>query len=114
MDSSQAIAWAAGIFEGEGCITYSRIKERKESFRFQLTMSSSDKDVLDRFALSVNCGKVLGPYKGQKEGNKDRYNWHIQNQRDCLYVLGQIYPFLCERRRQKAEEMLDALLERWI
>lgn len=73
----------------------------------------SDKDVLENFARSINCGKVLGPYKGQREGNKERYNWHVQNYRDCLYVIGQLYPYLGQRRKQKADEMINHLLERW-
>lgn len=112
MDSSQAIAWASGLFEGEGSITCGFISERTNSIRVQLTMSSSDKDVLDKFALAINCGRALGPYPGQREGHKERYNWHVQNQRDCLYVIGQLYPYLCERRQKKADEMIDLIFTR--
>ncbi len=108
-----SIEWAAGLFEGEGCITCGKIKQRLNSIRVQLTMSSSDRDVLEKFAIAINCGRVLGPYPGQRVGNKNRYNWHVQNMRDCLYVLGQIYPHLCSRRKNKADEMIEMILERY-
>ena len=106
------IEWAAGLFEGEGSITCGYIPQRKDSIRVQLTLSSSDKDVLELFVKAVNCGRVLGPYPGQQKGNKDRYNWHIQNQRDCLYVLGQLYPYLGDRRRTRADEMFELIFTR--
>ena len=114
MASPHGIAWASGLFEGEGSITCRYVPNRKNSIRVQLTMSSSDKDALENFAASVNCGRVLGPYPGQREGNKERYNWHVQNMRDCLYVLGQMYPYLMARRKEKADEMLHMILERFI
>jgi len=108
-----SIEWAAGLFEGEGSITYGKVIGRADSYRYQLTISSSDQDVLEKFCKIVNCGRVLGPYPGQREGNKERYNWHIQNQRDCLYVIGQLYPHLCKRRKEKADSFIQSILERY-
>lgn len=114
MLEKNGIEWAAGLFEGEGSITFGKIKERSNSWRFQLTMSMSDKDVLEAFAKAVNCGKVLGPYPGQRDGHKERYNWHVQNSRDCLFVIGQLYPYLGKRRKEKADGFIETLLSRWL
>lgn len=108
-----SIEWAAGLFEGEDSIVCYKLRNRKDSIRTQLTLSSTDKDVVEKFIEIVNCGKLNGPYDGKKEGYKERYDWYVQNQRDCLYVLIQLYPFLCSRRKQKADEMIALILERF-
>jgi hypothetical protein len=51
----EEIAWAAGLFEGEGTIT-------QNSGVVNLRVTSTDGDVLDRFAEVVGAGKVYGSY----------------------------------------------------
>ena len=50
-----AIAWAAGLFEGEGTIT-------RCDGRLHLRMQLTDLEVLERFAEIVGTGKIYGPY----------------------------------------------------
>lgn len=114
MASTYDIAWAAGLFEGEGSIVCYPIPRRINSIRTSLSLQMSDQDVVRRFGEIVGCGSLLGPYKGQRSGNKDKFLWQAQNFRDCMYVLGQIYPYLGERRRAKADYMLDNCIGRYM
>ena len=57
-----ALAWAAGLFEGEGCITLSRVGGRVY-LSLSISMHGRDRDVLDRFAGVVGVGAVAGPHK---------------------------------------------------
>jgi hypothetical protein len=109
-----SIEWAAGLFEGEGSITCNKISKRKNSIRVTVQLTTCDKDVLERFVDIIGKGKLMGPYTGQRENNKEKYVWYVQNQADCLYVIGQLYPHLGQRRKEKADEMISMILERWI
>lgn len=107
------IEWAAGLFEGEGSITCNLIKERNNSYRTTVNIGSADKDVLDKFCEIVGVGIVLGPYKNKIAHRKDIYTWAVQNYRDCLFVIGQLYPYLSKRRKEKADEFIDVAISRW-
>lgn len=105
------IEWATGLFEGEGCISFRRMRNRKDSYKISVSLASTDKDVVDKFCSIVNKGRVKGPYKGT---NKPNYIWEVQNYSDCLNVLGQLYPYLGNRRKQKADEFIEIAIDRWI
>lgn len=106
------IEWAAGLFEGEGSIVISIIPCRVNSIRTSLSLASTDKDVIEKFCEIVNTGNVKGPRL--IKNRKPIWYWEVQNFRDCMYVLGQIYPYLGERRRKKANEMLDGCIPRYM
>ena len=102
-------AWAAGLFEGEGCI-YMNHKRMCAQIR------STDKDVLDRFCDIVGVGKVYGPYTTKQSINgevitnpkwKDNYVWQCYSD-PARQVIERLYPLLGHRRQQKAREVLDA------
>lgn len=113
MGCVKEIAWAAGLFEGEGSIVCNKIQNRPDSYRTTISMSSCDRDVLERFVRIIGRGKVLGPYTNKIPTRKDKFDWAVQNYNDCLYVLGLLYPYLGLRRREKADEFIDLALSRW-
>lgn len=95
------VAWAAGLFEGEGCIRHAR--EKRGTVR-RLTLVSTDADVVQRFCRIVGVGRirqrrVLDHYKPQ-------WVWEVGRWRDVELVLLLLLPFLGERRRKKALEVL--------
>lgn len=95
-------AWAAGFFEGEGTIRY-------HNGRVHLSLGNTDKDVLDRFADVVG-GKVMGPYKGQGKKTpshyKPVYQWYTSSIENTQAILRLFWPYLGERRRSKAAEVI--------
>ena len=55
MDKELKVAWAAGLFEGEGCITHNISHGR--SYR-KLTMNMTDKDVMQKFVDIIGYGNL--------------------------------------------------------
>lgn len=96
------IAWAAGLFEGEGCITISYNGKYPE-IGIQLVMT--DIDVVNRFAQIVG-GKVLHKQPG-KEGWKASYSCVIRKRTEVERILNLFIPYLGERRTEKALEALS-------
>lgn len=103
------IAWAAGLFEGEGYITLMRVKARPDSLHLiRLGITMTDQDVLERFCRAVECGRVTGPHRhGDRPAHhKPVYRWGIGNRADVERILVAFLPWLGERRAAKANEML--------
>lgn len=105
-------AWAAGLFEGEGSIVCHKIINRANSYRVTLTMTMVDRDVVERFYHIVGVGSFLGPYKGQRDGNQEKYVWQVQNFSGCLLILEKFLPYLGARRKEKAIETIALCKER--
>lgn len=99
MASDLLIAWAAGLFEGEGTIVAGGKRER----RVGLALVMTDEDVVRRFGGVVGFGHVTGPYD---RGHKPTWHWHCRSARDVEAVLGQLLPYLGARRTAKALEAL--------
>src|SRR5262245_61060169 len=56
---NEQLAWAAGFFDGEGCVTSSD----NRSARPMLFITQHDPRVLRRFWKVIGQGKVYGPYR---------------------------------------------------
>jgi len=112
------VAWAAGLFEGEGSICcaqkYKAVRNvngerRKSGFRWWLVMHSTDRDVIEKFFRVVACGKMYGPYQDKRSVDyKPQFRWATTTLDDSQSVLKRFYPFLGERRREKALQCLEA------
>lgn len=89
------VAWAAGLFEGEGSV-YAEDQNGRRYLRFCLT--STDEDVIQRFARIVGVGKVYGPYAGT---NKPRYDWRTMKAADGSAAAVLLAPWLGQRRRMQ-------------
>lgn len=102
-----SLPWAAGLFEGEGSI------QRQSVTRWQLTLSSTDVDVLLAFAKVVGCGKAYGPYDQKNrrvDGGpcKPYWRWVCSDKQGILTVAKRLMPYLGERR---AGRMLECVTE---
>lgn len=100
------IAWAAGLFEGEGCIYLGdKAKVRRQR---ALMINMTDRDVLERFHEIVDCGTVK-PIKINREKYphwKPQWVWRANAWPDIVDVLLTFLPHLCGRRREKALALL--------
>lgn len=94
------IAWAAGFFEGEGCISVT-----KAGYPV-LTITSTDKDVLLRFQRIFNGAGGLYPRLKRQPHHKDAWVWNTGRRADCKMILEAMLPYLGSRRTAKAEEVL--------
>lgn len=103
--SSTDIAWAAGLFEGEGCFSAGYRPSGKAYVVAVLSMT--DRDVVDRFMAIVGCGAIyLRP--DARWNHQDTYMWRVQEAVQVRKVIAMLLPYLGERRRAKALEV-DAI-----
>lgn len=91
-------AWAAGLFEGEGCIS---IVGR----RVQLSLNMTDEDVVRRLHCVVGVGAVYGPLQPRMAHYKPQWRWTVSSRADVALVLSMFWPWLGDRRKTKAREI---------
>lgn len=96
MDDS--IAWAAGLFEGEGNISIQPSGRRKLNRQVQVRLSMNDEDVVRRFMAVVGRGTVTL--------RKKQWCWRVCNKADCLHVLEMLRPYMGARRAARFDEAL--------
>lgn len=95
-------AWAAGLFEGEGCFTW---RNQSPTRRYpSAAMKLTDEDVIRRFARIVGVGRVTGPRI--REGRKPIWEWRAFGAAAMSTLDEVIGSFLGERRRARLDEML--------
>ena len=100
------IVWAAGLFEGEGCIA----QHTKGAGYRKLVIVMTDSDVMERFVDVVGYGKLRGPYNS-KSGYKPFWRWEIVKSKEVLRILKMFLPHLGKRRAEKAIEAITHLNE---
>jgi hypothetical protein len=99
----QFLAWAAGLFEGEGCF-HAAARPGTNKITLKVTIAMSDADVIDRFAAIVGFG-VHGPRWSRPE-EKPMFEWRVQNFERVQALIAMLWPWLGERRRARAIEVL--------
>lgn len=102
------IAWATGLFEGEGCILImDRSKDghhRLPVVRLAITMT--DRDVLERFCEIAECGKVGPERRYGRPHHKPAFMWQISSRAEVERLLLAFRPWFGERRGARADEAL--------
>ena len=102
------IAWAAGLFEGEGCIT---TDHRSKNCRI-IQMKMTDLDVMERYVDVVGYGNLNGPYKDSKNTQfKPWWQWNVYKGSEVLRILKMFLPHFGKRRAEKAIEAINHLHE---
>lgn len=99
-------AWFAGLFEGEGSISFPRKSP-------SLSVAMTDEDVVRRAQAIVGAGNVTGPYlppKLQGGYHKPVWRWSVGGSKAAAVLLW-IYPYLGIRRRERIEEVVGAWMD---
>lgn len=108
---SNQLAWAAGLFEGEGSMGLKGFgpprKDGTKKLYPRMTLVSTDKDVVERFRDYMQCGTAYYR-KPQKGGHKPSWVWEV-NSKSARESINKIYPYLCGRRQAKAREVFGDL-----
>lgn len=106
------LAWAAGLFEGEGCIFGAKDKTSGIVYPL-LSLAMTDLDVVERFHRAVGgLGKISkwsprkSPYNGKPL--KQMWQWDAGGHKLSIAVIPMLWFGLGERRRAKAAEVLHA------
>jgi hypothetical protein len=108
MPSEVDIAWAAGLFEGEGCLTISGT--RWPHARLKLNMT--DEEPVRRFHDIVGHGQVRQEDAQIKYGYKRQWEWYVGNKEGVAAVIHLLFQQLSPRRQARAAELLANIDDR--
>jgi hypothetical protein len=105
-------AWAAGLFDGEGCSSLLNHRSHAGYMTAELSVTQSSlvgsPEVLRRFGLVVGVGHISGPYP-QRNATMDVYRWKGAALDDVERVIAELWPWLGEVKRAQAQRVLDVL-----
>ena len=109
--SREKLAWAAGIFEGEGCFCFSAsIKSQKGRGPLHASVKMTDEDVVRRFHSIIGLGAVYTVKSRAKKLNgeyrKQQWCWQVGSFEDFQAVVAMLWSWLYSRRRAKAKDIL--------
>ena len=98
------LAWAAGLFEGEGSIS---LHPEYKSVRLQMTQS--DHDVL--LMLQSICGGSIDAktFKNKPTHYKETWSWRLNRADEVRALLEKFLPYFGSRRAYVAQNALDKL-----
>jgi hypothetical protein len=99
------IAWAAGLFEGEGCITHNGHGGKCP----KLIMCTTDKDVMDRFVRVVQIGHLRLRGAKLQAHHQDQWEWRVLGFESVQATIALLWFGLGARRRARAKEILSVL-----
>lgn len=101
------IGWAAGFYEGEGCIHV----DKRGNGSIYLQVRQNDPWALHVFCEIVGTGGVKGPYKPPKNGISVGEYWAYKcgGYDRCKQVTDLIYPYLSVRRQSQIDRAYSAL-----
>ncbi len=99
------VPWAAGLLEGEGCISIFKSKGRNQ---VTLLCEMNDLDVLEKLQLVLGAGKISS--RGTRRGKrKESFIYAIYKKDDLRNILRTIQPYMGKRRSEKIEAALEIL-----
>lgn len=104
-----ALAWATGLFEGEGCINLHWRKSRLGTVDYanlRLTIRMTDEEPIRAFRHIMQIGRVreMFPPSWRAKSRKCMWEWAVES-RQARAALRAMYPLLSPRRQRKADEV---------
>lgn len=99
------LAWAAGFFEGEGCVTYGGTSTGYAYAK--ATIGTTDPDVLLKFQRAVGMGKIYGPYEQKNKRHKVFWVWNLHGRDKVLQLQELLWPWLGQRRQEQFRTVLS-------
>lgn len=100
---AELIAWAAGLFDGEGCMSVKRAGKRGSGAQLRLGMN--DLDVVERFREVVGGGGMYA-HKPGTGSTKPCHTWYVYESSRVIEILEMLLPWFGERRKAKALEVI--------
>ena len=99
----KSIDWAAGLFEGEGCI-HRRTDKKHHKSPWRLSLEMTDKGTVEDFHKTLNTGTMSGPVHppSRKDYHKSTWIWRASSRADVITVLNYFLPLLGYNRKKKA------------
>lgn len=109
------IAWAAGILEGEGCFSiFKRSSATWNHKTVAIHCEMTDEDTIVKLRDVFDVGTILKRDAKLRNDGRSRQNtwiWSVQNHDGVFAVLTEVMPWLGQRRKAKALELLEYINE---
>ena len=105
MRTRENLAWAAGLFEGEGCINGYVSKDGMRGI--QLSLNMRDFDAVVQFRDVIGFGHLYEKPPGKPHWSP-QLQWHVGTFEHAQAVIAMLWPWLCARRRATAARVLGA------
>jgi len=109
----ESLAWAAGLFEGEG---YFGIKPVGEGYTYaQAIINMTDEDVIRKWHSIIQLGVVYGPrVNTSRLGKKPWWQVSVNGFEKPQQVACLLWPWLGLRRRTQIVNTLRFVRESWL
>ncbi|MDQ6858875.1 MAG: hypothetical protein M3Z65_07770 [Chloroflexota bacterium] len=107
--SEEGLAWAAGLFDGEGSVGLTGDPHRP-SVWMELSQASAAAvpDVLERFRAVVGVGRISGPRVVPSPWSKlPQYRWEAARFPDVERVAQMLYPYADVVKRERMFNSVD-------
>lgn len=98
----EELAWAAGLFDGEGYVGINITQGKYPVLRVEL--SQKDRRVLDRFQAAM--GGLGTIYLVRRQKGNPYFNWHTGKFESAQAVIAFIWQWLSPVKRKQAKEAL--------
>lgn len=101
------LAWAAGFFDGEGCITLSHKNDRYMSVAIIIGQKLVDTDWLNeseslvRFKEAVGFGNLGRPFRDKRRQESLYCQYHVGGFEQTQAIISMLWPWLGEAKRDK-------------
>lgn len=94
-DMEEALAWAAGFIDGDGCFS--------SAGRYPMvSVGGTDRRQLERFQLAVNAGNISGPYDHRGPGRWSRRPQYVlQAYKEAHGIAHSLWPYIGEAKREQ-------------
>lgn len=104
--SVEELAWAAGLFEGEGCVSSYTRKDSDPEKRVgaRCSVAMKDADIIVRFGFIIGRGRIY-PMR-RPDGRADLVSWQSVGFEDTQATIAALWKWLGPRRRTRAREVL--------
>ncbi len=104
--SAEERAWLAGIFEGEGCFSGRFESGPGKDRTVTAKVAMSDRDTVEKFHRLIGLGNISGPHLDSRGKSKPMWKWTVSSFELFQQTVCYLWPWLGERRRAKATELL--------
>lgn len=96
------LAWAAGFFDGEGCVT-----QQFPGYISLIVAQAGTTEHLERFKSAVGYGSINGPHtRGPNDSRQPIYHWNVSGKK-AHAVMRLLSPFLCSPKVEKYHRLTD-------
>ena len=102
MPTTQELAWAAGIIDGEGYIGISKRSRHSsilKAFDARLSVSMTDFKTTKRLRDMFDCGSFYVQNRDEKHNQKPSLTWAVAA-KGTKKILSMIYPYLYTKKQQ--------------